>query len=137
MHEIALFYMVCVGTSIIVTTSSIFDVVRNAISSKSDFLGELVNCPMCVGFWAGIFWSLFNNNFAGEHYVGMMYPIYAGILSSLFSWTYFVIADCMQSISLKNEEMASYYLNLNDLYEVRTTVSTGFLFLNQQSEQTK
>ena len=119
MYEIALLYLVCVGTTIIVTVSSIFEPMRNMVSSKSDFLGELVGCPMCMGFWIGIFWSLFNNNLSGQHYLGMTYPIYIGVLSSLFSWTYAVIVDCIQSISLKNEEVTNYYLNLNERENVR------------------
>lgn len=114
MFEIILFYFVCIGTSIIITSSSIFEPVRNFIDSKSSFLGELFSCPMCMGFWSGVFWSIVNSNFSGEHYVGHLNVVYAGILSSLFSWTYFSIVDCIQSFSLRNEEIASFYLNKNE-----------------------
>ena len=28
---------------------------REFISSKSDWLCELLHCPMCIGFWVGVF----------------------------------------------------------------------------------
>lgn len=42
-----------VGITIILTQSSIFESLRNKVSKGSELLEELVNCPMCVGFWVG------------------------------------------------------------------------------------
>ncbi len=41
-------------TSIIVY-SHVFKRFRTFISKRSDWLCELVHCPMCIGFWVGAF----------------------------------------------------------------------------------
>lgn len=43
------------GLTQLLVYSSIFKRPRNFIKEKSDFLGELVHCPMCTGFWVGAF----------------------------------------------------------------------------------
>ena len=45
-------------TSIIVY-SHLFETTRKKISDWSNRLCELVNCPMCIGFWSGVFlWGI-------------------------------------------------------------------------------
>ena len=43
------------GMTQILVYGSIFESCRNWIMKKSDWLGALVHCPMCTGFWVGVF----------------------------------------------------------------------------------
>lgn len=42
------------GATIVVTKSYIFKPVREFMSKKSDYLGELFACPMCMSLWIGL-----------------------------------------------------------------------------------
>lgn len=54
-----LFYVLSVvGVTTIVTQSFIFSPIREWVKSKHDFLGTLIECPTCFGFWVGVFLSL-------------------------------------------------------------------------------
>ena len=46
------------GITTIVSVSKIFKPVRDFAETKSKFLGELLACSMCTGFWVGVFLSL-------------------------------------------------------------------------------
>ena len=46
------------GITTIISVSKIFKPVREFIGTKSKFLGELLACSMCTGFWVGVFLSL-------------------------------------------------------------------------------
>ena len=78
------------GLTIIMSSGSIFDTTREFISKKSKFFGELVSCPMCLGFWVGLFFG----------FVWMKYPpiILAGMVS-VISWTLFNFVDLIMTIS--------------------------------------
>ncbi len=77
------------GLTIIISSGSIFDKPRAFISNKSKFLGELVSCPMCLGFWVGlIFAALFGIN-----------PIIIAGIVSLFSWGFFNVVDLISTTS--------------------------------------
>jgi len=45
------FILVCYGLTQILVYGSIFNKIRPA----KGFFGELFHCPMCLGFWVGIF----------------------------------------------------------------------------------
>jgi len=49
------------GISLVITQSKIFKSTRERIALASKFLGELVKCIMCTGFWVGITLSLLFN----------------------------------------------------------------------------
>ena len=51
-----LYFVLCAfGMTFIIVYGSIF----NKIRPKQGFLGELLNCPLCTGFWVGVFlWSI-------------------------------------------------------------------------------
>ena len=51
--ELLWFTLAGYGLTQILVYSSLFEKPRTFIKSKSDFLGELVSCPMCTGFWVG------------------------------------------------------------------------------------
>ena len=49
------FCLVCFGLTQILVFGSIFDSIR----PKTGFLGELLHCPMCTGFWVGVLlWAI-------------------------------------------------------------------------------
>ena len=58
------------------------------ISSKSSFLGKLINCPMCLGFWVGLIAS-FNIE---------INPVLSGAMISLSSWSISNVVDSIFSI---------------------------------------
>ena len=88
------FYLACVGITIIITQSSIFEKPREVFSNMGDFFDELIHCPMCMGFWVGIFLSfLYGKDI-----------ILVAPTSSLLSWVIFSIINLTYSIT-------NYFLN--------------------------
>jgi len=53
--ELVYFVLCTYGMTSIVVYSHIFKTPREYLSSKSDWLCELLHCPMCTGFWVGVF----------------------------------------------------------------------------------
>ena len=53
--ELIYFILCAYGITTIVVYSHVFKFIREPVSKKSDWLCELVHCPMCVGFWVGVF----------------------------------------------------------------------------------
>jgi hypothetical protein len=49
------------GITLILTSSTLLTSVRLWILSKSETFGELVQCPMCLGFWVGLSFSFIKN----------------------------------------------------------------------------
>lgn len=72
------------GITIIITSSKIFENIRNRISEMSTTLGELVNCPMCTGFWTGFFFGIMSD---------IAPPLVLGGLISLLSWSIYTFVD--------------------------------------------
>lgn len=46
-------FIAIAGLTMIVTTSKIFQPVREFASTKSEFFGDLLGCALCTGFWMG------------------------------------------------------------------------------------
>ena len=74
-----------IGITIIITSSEIFRNLRENVAKYSTFLGKLIECPMCMGFWVGFFFSLIG--------VGVESPLFLGSIVSLFSWSWYNIID--------------------------------------------
>jgi hypothetical protein len=78
-----------VGLTIIISSGSIFDKPRGIIANRSKFLGELISCPMCLGFWVGLICAvLFGTN-----------PIIVAGVVSLFSWCTYNVIDLISTAS--------------------------------------
>ncbi len=60
-----IFVLSVYGFTNIVTTSYLFSRPRNAIKSVFPHAGELFNCSMCFGFWAGVIISLMGWGISG------------------------------------------------------------------------
>ena len=52
--ELIYFILCAYGMTSIIVYSHIFKPVRREIARWSDWLCELLHCPMCVGFWVGM-----------------------------------------------------------------------------------
>jgi len=53
--ELLYFVLCAYGMTQILVYGNIFSYLREKVEEKSEWLGELVNCPMCTGFWIGLF----------------------------------------------------------------------------------
>ena len=84
-YTLLVWSLLCYSISIIVTGATVFEPLRKKVGEKNDFLGQLLSCPMCFGFWVGIFLNLtlypITNNFFFDGCLG------SGITWLLFSWT--------------------------------------------------
>jgi hypothetical protein len=54
------------GLTMIVTASNIMAPVRTQIAKLHKGIGNLVGCPMCFGFWAGMILSYFYQSVTGN-----------------------------------------------------------------------
>jgi len=52
------FILACYGGANGIVYSALLASPRKWISSKSKFLEKLLSCPLCVGFWLGVSFSL-------------------------------------------------------------------------------
>lgn len=76
------FLAVC-GLTVIITESALFSQPRALITAKSKWLGKLVSCAMCFGFWAGVI------IFLGDYFLSldMAYLTFrAGLMASGVCW---------------------------------------------------
>jgi|TARA_R110000744_G_scaffold60850_2_gene125978 hypothetical protein len=53
--ELLYFILASYGLTQILVYGSIFQKQREYILEKSQWLGKLIHCPMCTGYWAGVF----------------------------------------------------------------------------------
>jgi len=49
-----LFILMCMGISYSISTEMVTIGIRSWIKKKSNFLGDLIYCPICTGFWVGL-----------------------------------------------------------------------------------
>jgi len=63
--------------TLIITTSKLFKPLREFLTSKSMFVGKLLNCSLCTGVWVGL--AFF---FVPEHAKSVLYYIFIGSLLS-------------------------------------------------------
>ena len=86
-----IYFILCsYGMTFILVYGSIF----NAIRPTSGKLGELLHCPLCTGFWVGVFlWSinclteLFNYDFS------LLTGMILGCIASGVSYIFAMIVD--------------------------------------------
>jgi hypothetical protein len=87
-----------IGITNLVVNASLFDNLRDFVIKESDFLGKLITCMMCSGFWVGFVLGLF----------GDINPIYLGASISLLSFlvgiisNYFEILTALKASELQN-----------------------------------
>lgn len=89
--DFLMFLMSSAGLTAIIVGSHIFSVPRDFLSEKSENIKVFLNCPMCVGFWVGLFLSMtlpFSVN-----------VFTAGFSASLFSWAVYTLVDAADSVA--------------------------------------
>lgn len=79
------------GITIILTSGAILDGFRSWVAQRSAFLGKLIDCPMCSGFWVGLLYGL---------YVAPFYALFFAGLISLSSWIIYTIVDYFATKSM-------------------------------------
>ena len=92
--ETILFFLACLGATFIINISYIFIPIRDFVASKSEKLGKLMRCPMCMGFWVGlIFRALFM--WHGEEFVDIkwsdIYNLTYGFASSFVCYSSYLL----------------------------------------------
>jgi len=112
------------GVTTIITKSKIFEPLREKLDNgydnlKHNFWGLLINCPLCVGFWVGVFLSLFFYSPADclEPSVGVMYSmvfngiskIVDGAMVGVISWVLLQIIDVIDKLYYLIETKELYY----------------------------
>jgi hypothetical protein len=54
--DLIVFILACYGMTMILVYSKIFENIREIIRSYNlELLSYMIKCPMCMGFWVGIF----------------------------------------------------------------------------------
>jgi hypothetical protein len=63
--DFLIFILSCYGMTMIIVYSKIFEGIREKINSyNKELLSYMIKCPMCMGFWVGIFnWFLLDLSF--------------------------------------------------------------------------
>jgi len=76
------------GLATIIVNSTIMAPVRARVEKISPFLGKLVNCILCTGFWSGVFWSsMYWNPFSAQYAsCFFMDAIFAGCVGCASTW---------------------------------------------------
>jgi hypothetical protein len=93
--DLIVYVMGCAGITVILVSSDIIEPVRDFISSKSNFLGKLINCPMCLGFWVGLIASVGTD----------INPLLGASMVSLISWSVSNVVDAIFSIGFYFDTM--------------------------------
>lgn len=57
--DLLIWILVCYGITVVVTGSTIMAPIREKSWNLHKKIGELLECPMCFGFWSGLLVSLF------------------------------------------------------------------------------
>lgn len=100
--SLLIFSLVCFGMVNIITMSQLFKSTRELIGRISTKAGKFMRCPMCVGYWTGLFWSvlglgvvnrsfdIFSLSFSGG-WLQLLVSIFAdACISSGISWLLYV-----------------------------------------------
>jgi hypothetical protein len=97
MVSILLFSFACLGMTQIIVYGSIFDRLR----PTKGLLGDLVSCPMCTGFWVGVFlWAISPNTELFRFDTSLTTALLLGCYSSAVSYIgSMLVGDCGLKIS--------------------------------------
>tara|TARA_B100000579_G_C22837656_1_gene859715 strand:+ start:2070 stop:2357 length:288 start_codon:yes stop_codon:yes gene_type:complete len=84
----------CVGITMIITQSSLFERLRDWVFVRSKTLGELINCPMCLGVWVGLIMS----------FVFCCNIIHLSFATSIVSWIINIAGNLLINMSYYYDE---------------------------------
>ena len=99
MIELLTFILVSHGMTQILVYGSIFDKVR----PKEGFFGELLGCPMCTGFWVGVF--LWGINPLTALFTYDLSVVTGFMLGCLSSGTCYLLSVALQKLEFINWHM--------------------------------
>ena len=85
--DVLVWVLATFGMTTIIVNSTVMLPVRNVVSKVSPFLGKLINCILCMGFWVGVFWGVLSfNPFEQYHSSIFLDLLFAGCVGSATSW---------------------------------------------------
>ncbi len=118
---IIFYFLLIYGNTNIITQSEIFEPLRDSIDKISHFLGSLFSCPMCMGFWVGVFWSAMNLSptllFLEEvNYINYVKYIIDGCIGSSIAWVMHNVVTFFMTINNMGKEKILEILD--EMYEV-------------------
>lgn len=94
------FCLAGVGITNLIVNGAIFDAPRNFIVRNSPFLGKMITCMMCSGYWVGFVMGFI----AGINF------IYAAACISLFSFVFSYLIEITElTIAIKDAELKRIY----------------------------
>lgn len=97
--ELIYFILCAYGITSVIVYSHIFKFIRREVSCWSDWLCELLHCPMCTGFWVGILLCGINSHtelFTFEHTL-----VNYLLLGSLSSGTSYILCSLIDDNGLQ------------------------------------
>ena len=90
MTELVYFVLIAHGLTQILVYGKIFDEIR----PSSGWFGNLLSCPMCTGFWSGVFlWGTNNYTELFSYDLSLLSGFSLGCLSSGTSYMLSVVFD--------------------------------------------
>lgn len=89
-------YLGCLGIVWIIKDSYILMAPRNYLKSKSKFLDELLSCSLCLGFWFGLFYSIFIYSLNRD----ILHLIITPFAVSAFCWLADSLLDLIQELTV-------------------------------------
>jgi hypothetical protein len=101
--EIFLFFIGSIGLTHIIVDGSIFEWLRNFLVTYSpSFLGKLILCYMCVGFWVGLLsgWLCFETITWGQ----LLDAGGASSFSSMFASVFLNYLEARTIVSLSDDD---------------------------------
>lgn len=94
MELIFVFLLASYGVTNILTGSRLFAPIRDFLNLSAYYwpkkLGELLSCPMCTGFWCGVFWYAVITDDSWRSMFDFEWIAF-GAMASGFCWVVFVI----------------------------------------------
>jgi len=95
MLDLLIYILVNIGITIIVTQSKLFKPLREYFCKISpNYLGVLVGCSLCTGFWSGLFTSLFFLSptlMINPSMWMFLFPLFDGAISSIVCFTFYLL----------------------------------------------
>lgn len=143
MVNLLLFILAGFGITTIITKGDIFEPFRNMLDNGSDrlydnFLGLLIVCPMCVGFWVGIVQSIFIYPLVSQ------FMLNSGIhstdfLSSVFYFFQVILSTIMDGAIVGGVSWSIHMLILliKNRAEYYDTKALYYMYLAQEDEKEK